>query len=131
MVCRVSHTTFDCRDAFELSEWWKSVLGYVDVTGDPNEPGHEECVIVDPITGHRLLFIEVDELRAPSGRIHLDLVPADRRRDDEIDRVISLGGVEVADRRNPDGTGWMVLADPVGNLFCILRSDEERADSPS
>ena len=48
MVCRVSHTTFDCRDAFELSEWWKRVLGYVNVTGDPNEAGDEECVIVDP-----------------------------------------------------------------------------------
>jgi hypothetical protein len=32
----------------------------------------------------------------------------------------------VADRRNPDGTGWMVLADPEGNHFCIVRSDAER-----
>jgi hypothetical protein len=30
MTSRVSHTTFDCRDAFELSEWWKGVLGYID-----------------------------------------------------------------------------------------------------
>jgi hypothetical protein len=27
MVCRLSHTTFNCLDAFELSEWWKGVLG--------------------------------------------------------------------------------------------------------
>lgn len=126
MTSRVAHTTFDCHDAFELSEWWKGVLGYTDVPNDPNEPGDEECMIVDPQSGHRLLFIEVDELRAADGRVHLDLCPTDRRRDDEIDRVIALGGTAVADRRNPDGTGWMVLADPWGNHFCILRSDDER-----
>lgn len=37
-----------------------------------------------------------------------------------------LGGRTVADLRNDDGTGWMVVADPEGNELCILRSDEER-----
>ncbi len=127
MTSRVSHTTFDCRDAFELSTWWKQVLGYIDLPDDPNGVGDEECMILHPTSGHRLLFIEVDELRSSDGRIHLDLAPSDRRRDDEIDRVIALGATKVADRRNPDRTGWMVLADPDGNHFCILRSDEERA----
>jgi catechol 2,3-dioxygenase-like lactoylglutathione lyase family enzyme len=129
MTSQVSHTTFDCRDAFELSEWWKPVLGYTDVPDDPNEPGDEECMIVDPHGDHRLLFIEVDDLRSDDGRIHLDLVPTDLRRDDEIDRVVALGATQIADRRNRDGTGWMVLADPAGNRFCILRSDEERAET--
>ncbi|MEO6571371.1 MAG: VOC family protein [Ilumatobacteraceae bacterium] len=127
MTCRVSHTTIDCLDAYRLSEWWKPVLGYTDVPGDPNEPGDEECMLVDPVTGHHVLFIEVDELRPAHGRIHLDLVPTDCHRDDEIRRVSALGANEVADRRNPDGTGWMVLADPDGNEFCILRSDDERS----
>lgn len=126
MASRVSHTTFDCRNAFELSEWWKQVLGYIDVPDDPNEAGHEECMILDAVSGHRLLFIEVDDLRSADGRIHLDLVPTDRRRDAEIEWVLASGATEVADRRNPDGTGWMVLADPEGNHFCVLRSDDER-----
>lgn len=62
------------------------------------------------------------------GRIHLDVAPEDRSRDEEIDRVLGLGAREVADRRRSDGIGWMVLADPAGNHFCILRSDAERAD---
>jgi catechol 2,3-dioxygenase-like lactoylglutathione lyase family enzyme len=127
MASRISHTTLDCVDAFELSQWWKQVLGYTDIPDDPNEAGDEECMIVDPNSDHRLLFIEVDELRSDEGRLHFDLVPTDRRRDDEIERVLALGAATVADRRNPDGTGWMVLADPAGNRFCILRSDEERA----
>lgn len=84
-------------------------------------------MIVAPDSGHRLLLIEVDDLQAPEGRVHLDLTPTDRRRDEEIQRAIGLGATEVADRRNQDGTGWMVLADPAGNLFCIVRSHQERS----
>lgn len=131
MSSRVSHTTINCTDAFELSEWWRVVLDYGFVPGDRNEPGHEECMIVDPVSGHRLLFIEVGELQAPAGRIHLDLAPTDRSRDDEVERVLSLGATQVADLRRPDGTGWVVLADPAGNRFCVVRSDEERRSTGS
>jgi hypothetical protein len=126
VVSRVSHTTFNCANAFELSEWWKQVLHYVDIAGDPNAPGDQECIIVDPTGGHRLLFTEADVLQEPVGRVHLDLAPSDRSRDEEVQRVLALGARQVADRRNADGTGWEVLADPSGNQFCIVRSDEER-----
>lgn len=102
------------------------MIGYTDLADDPNEPGHEECMIVDPITGHRVLFLDVPEAKEIKNRIHFDLAPTDRRRDAEIERVLRLGAIQIADRRNPDGSGWMVLADPEGNEFCILRSDEER-----
>ncbi len=132
MVSRVSHTTIDCHNAFALAEWWKQVIGYADVPDDPNEAGHEECMIVDPVSGQQLLFIEVPDERRGKNRIHFDLVPTDRRRDDEIDRILALGARPIADHRNPDGTGWTVLSDPEGNEFCILRSDAERsAPSPS
>jgi len=127
MVSRVSHTTVDCHNAFELSEWWKPVLDYTDVPGDPNSAGDEECMIVDPVSGHRLLFIEVPEGKQLKNRVHFDLSPTDRRRDEEIERVLALGATEVDDQRLPDGRGWMVLSDPEGNEFCILRSDAERA----
>ena len=127
MVSRVKTTTFDCRDAFALSTWWKQVLGYTDLPDDPNEPGHDECEIMDPASGHRLLFIETGDTKQVKNRVHLDLTPTDRTRDAEIERVIALGATEVADLRNSDGTGWMVLTDPEGNEFCIVRSDAERA----
>lgn len=130
MAVRVSHTSINCTNAFELSQWWKGVLGYVDVPDDPNLPGHEECMIIDPNSHHRLLFLEVEQLQDSPGRLHLDLAPTDRPRDHEIERVITLGASIVADRRDPDGSGWMVLADPAGNHFCIVRSDEERNQQP-
>jgi Glyoxalase-like domain len=129
MTSRISHTTVDCLNAYALSSWWKEILGYIDLPGDPNEQGDEECMIVDPLTDHRMLFIEVLDRKAVKNRVHFDLAPTDRLRDAEINRVRSLGAQCVADRRNPDGTGWMVLADPEGNEFCVVRSDEERQAS--
>ena len=126
MASRVSHTTFDCGDAFALSEFWKQVLGYGDVPGDPNEPGHVECMIVGSDAEPRLLLIEVPEGKQVKNRVHLDLEPTDRARDDEIDRVIALGAKPLNDFRKEDGSGWLVLADPEGNEFCILRSQAER-----
>ena len=122
----ISHTTIDCRNAYELCEWWKLVLEYVDKPDDPNEPGHEECWIQRPDGGHPLLFIEVPEDKATKNRIHLDLRPSAGTREEELGRLLALGATEVDDRRNDDGTGWVVLADPEGNEFCILRSDDER-----
>ncbi|WP_107764767.1 VOC family protein [Nocardioides terrigena] len=127
MTSFVSHTTVDCTHAYELSEWWKLLLGYVDVDGDPNLPGHEECMILDPGSGHRILFIEVPERKAVKNRLHLDLRPRSGSRDDEVERVRALGATEVADHRGQwgPGTGWVVMADPEGNEFCILRSQAE------
>ena len=124
MTSFVSHTTVDSRNAYELSEWWKQLLGYVDMPDDPNEPGHEECLIRDAETGHLILFIEVPDGKSVKNRLHFDLRPRTGTRDEEVDRLIGIGATQVADLRGKygPGTGWVVLADPEGNEFCILRS---------
>ena len=127
MTSYVSHTTVDCTDAYALSRWWQAVLAYSEDPDDPNEPGHEECMIYSADGRHRLLFIEVPDAKQTKNRIHFDLRPAHGTRDAELARLSDLGATVVADRRNPDGTGWVVLADPEGNEFCIVRSDAERA----
>ena len=130
MTSYVSHTTVDCIDAYALSEWWRNVLDYGEDPEDPNEPGHEECMISSADGRHRLLFIEVPDAKQVKNRIHFDLRPAEGTRDAELARLIELGATVVADRRNPDGTGWVVLADPEGNQFDILRSEAEVAAGP-
>ena len=131
MTAFISHTTVDCTDAYGLSRWWQAVLDYVEDPDDPNEPGHEECLIASRDGRHRLLFIEVPEPKQAKNRVHFDLRPADGPRDAELARLIEHGATTVDDRRNPDGTGWVVLADPEGNEFCILRSEAEVAAGPS
>lgn len=84
MTSFVSHASIDSADAYALSEFWKQVLGYVDV---------------------------------------------EDARDQEVQRLLGVGAVLVADLREDDRTGWAVLADPEGNEFCILRSAQERAST--
>jgi predicted enzyme related to lactoylglutathione lyase len=69
----------------------------------------------------------VPDAKQVKNRLHLDLRPADGTRDEELARLIAFGAGVVADRRNTDGTGWVVLADPEGNEFCILRGEAEIA----
>jgi catechol 2,3-dioxygenase-like lactoylglutathione lyase family enzyme len=127
MTSRISHTTIDAHNAYTQSIWWSQVLDMREDPDDPNEPGNEECLIISTGGDQQLLFIEVPEGKQVKNRVHFDLRPTDRTRDEEIERVLGLGATQVADRRNPDGTGWVVLADPEGNEFCILRSDAEIA----
>jgi catechol 2,3-dioxygenase-like lactoylglutathione lyase family enzyme len=125
----ISHTTIDCANAYELSQWWKQLLGYVDVPDDPNQPAHEECLNQRPDGGHQLLFIEVPDTKQVKNRLHFDLRPSERTRDEEVRWALGIGASLVDDLRAEDGsgTGWVVLADPEGNEFCILRSQPEIA----
>lgn len=127
MTSRVSHITFDCHDAYAQSAWWAEVLDMREDPGDPNEPGHEECMIFSADGRQRLLFIEVGEDRVVKNRVHLDLRP-EHARDAEVQRMLALDATEVADHRRPDGSGWVTLADPEGNEFCVLRGDGEVED---
>jgi hypothetical protein len=126
MTARISHTTIDSGDAYAQSVWWAAVLGFAEDPEDPNMPGHEECMIFSPDRRTRVLFIEVPEKKQVKNRIHFDLVPAEGTREEELARLLSLGATQVDDLRRPDGRGWVVLADPEGNEFCILRSKAER-----
>ncbi|MFE7440326.1 VOC family protein [Streptomyces chartreusis] len=121
MTSDIRHTTIDSTDAYGLAGFWSQVLGLP--VHEENRPGDEDVLI----EGAGLLFVTVPEPKTVKNRVHLDLQPNDRTRDEEVERVLALGATLVDDRRNPDGTGWAVLADPEGNEFCVERSAAERA----
>ncbi|MFJ9614425.1 VOC family protein [Streptomyces noursei] len=126
MASLVRHLTFDCSDAYRLGQFWAAVLD--GSLADDDAPGDPEAVVTAP--GSALLFITVPEGKTVKNRVHMDLQPQDRSRDEEVARVLALGATVVEDHRKPDGTGWVTLADPEGNEFCIERSAGERAEHP-
>jgi hypothetical protein len=126
MTVRIRNVTFGCKQPYQLARFWQRVTGFGEDPDYPNLPDDPEALLVAPDGSIALLFVPVEEPRSGPWRLHLDLVPTDRTRDAEVERVLGVGATLVADRRRPDGTGWVVLADPEGNEFCIERSDAER-----
>ena len=120
MTSRISHTSFDARNAYAQSVFWSQVLDFVEDSDDPNEPGHEECLIISRDQSQLLLFITVPDDKQVKNRVHLDLRPVDRTREQEVERLVELGASQLADHRRPDGSGWITIADPEGNKFCML-----------
>jgi hypothetical protein len=115
----VRSITIDCRDPYSLAKWWCEAFGVPmsnkDFPGDPEA----SCAFGDG--SPRLLFERVPEGKTLKNRVHVDLHPR-TTREEETERLISLGASLIADHRQPDGSGWVVLADPEGNEFCIERS---------
>lgn len=122
MASLVRHVTIDCAEPFELAEFWAKVLDS-SVSEDDN-PGDPEALVESP--GAALLFIRVPEGKAAKNRVHLDLQPQDRNRDEEVERLLALGATVVGDHRTSDGKGWVTMADIEGNEFCVERSAAER-----
>jgi predicted enzyme related to lactoylglutathione lyase len=123
MTSRISHTSFDAINAYAQSVFWSQVLDFAEDPDDPNLPGHEECLITSRDRSQLLLFITVPDGKKVKNRVHLDLRPVDRTREQEAERILALGASHLADHRRPDGSGWITLADPEGNEFCILSKD--------
>lgn len=115
---RLSHTTFDALDPYACAEFWRALLGWE--PHDGYEPGSEEVYLRSP-EGYVLLFVRVPDAKQVKNRGHLDLRPDEgSTRETELERALALGATLVEDRREGH-LGWVVLADPEGNEFCILR----------
>ena len=83
-----------------------------EVVLEPPEGSPEDGVSPD------LLFLKVPESKTVKNRLHIDLRPVDQ--DVEVARLEGLGATRV-DIGQGDQT-WVVLADPDGNEFCVLRA---------
>lgn len=84
-------------------------LGIEDIEDDPS-------VLVQPASGAgvRLWFQRVPEAKVVKNRVHVDLAADDPGA--EVARLVALGARVVA-----EGADTIVLADPEGNEFCVIR----------
>ena len=114
---KIGSIVFDCRDFQKMSTFWREALRYV-----PREPPEEGWVVLrDPAGRGPNVSVNLDpEKRASPGPIHLDLYTNDREH--EVKRLLSLGATR---HRPPEpDEDFEVLADPEGNLFCIVSKPE-------
>jgi catechol 2,3-dioxygenase-like lactoylglutathione lyase family enzyme len=116
-------TVVDCNDARRVGEFWAEMLGMP--LQSEEEDATEYWLDFGP-EGRDLLFVTVPEPKTIKNRLHLDLRPDDQEA--EVARAIGLGArhVDIGQGRQT----WVVMADPEGNEFCILRAlrpDEQQS----
>lgn len=127
MTLRIQNVSIDCLDPARLAAFWAEALGWRITSNEPHE------VVLEPPAASKeegispdLLFLLVPEDRVTKNRLHFDLRPSDQYA--EVQRLLGLGATEVDVGQSPECT-WVVLGDPEGNEFCVLRpfTDEEMA----
>jgi predicted enzyme related to lactoylglutathione lyase len=111
-------TVVDADDPAAQARFWAAVLDYEIVYEAPDEV----VIAKDDHTYPGLIFVPVPEPKTAKNRLHIDLNPDDR--DAEVERIIGLGATQV-DVGQGDEVSWVVLADPEGNEFCVLRAREQ------
>jgi len=125
MASRVSNIGFNCDNAFELSEWWKSVVGYSDVPGDPNEAGDEDCMIVDLDTGHGSCSPRSTSSRTPRVGSILILRPsigAATRKSSEFSDWVPQKWPTAATPMGPAGWSWPIQPATSSASFAATRN---------
>jgi predicted enzyme related to lactoylglutathione lyase len=106
--------TVDSADPARLASFWAEMLGWTTHVEDEGE-----VWIAPPDGGADILFLPAALTKAGKNRLHLDLRPDDR--DAEVARALALGASPVDIGQTGEET-WVVLSDPEGNEFCILRA---------
>ncbi len=105
----------DAHDVAALADFWRGVLDYQVLY----QADDEVVIGRDEHTEPALVFVPVPEGKTVKNRLHIDLKPDDR--DAEVERILALGATRADVGQTGDET-WVVLADPEGNEFCVLRA---------
>lgn len=119
MTLRIQCLDIDAQDPRAIAGFWEAALGWRRTYDEPNE------VVLEPPAGSPedgvvpdLLFLQVPESKTGKNRLHLDLRPDDQAV--EVKRLEQLGARRVSVGQGAD-VSWVVMADPDGNEFCVLR----------
>ncbi len=133
-MVRIGAVVMTVKDARRASQFWSQALGYAyrdgayrddstpvllpPVGGSPGGAGGAGGAGVPALGVPALAFDETDTT-------HLDLyAESAMEQRTEVERLISLGATPV-DWTYPEGARFVVLADPEGNLFCVINTGRE------
>lgn len=113
MALHVEMITIDCSDPATLAGWWAQQFD-----GTTHDLLADEFTVVTLSEGLQLGFQKVPDPTPGKNRVHLDFGAGDV--EEEVSRLIAAGAVEVGRHSFGDDFRWVVLADPEGNVFCVV-----------
>ncbi|MFY9999836.1 MAG: VOC family protein [Trebonia sp.] len=116
-MLRLGTIVLNVKDARRASQFWSQALGYA-----YRDAGYSQdttpVLLPQPATAVAIALEEDD-------RTHLDLhTDSALEQQAEVERLVSLGATRI-DWAYPDGARFVVLADPDGNLFCVVNTGRE------
>ncbi len=116
MPVRLHHIVIDAHDLPGLARFWTEALGWKVLS----ERENEIVIGTDENAPLGICFMPVTDPKTVKNRVHLDLTSSAADRDQEIDRLLTLGArrVEIG---QTGAESWTVLADSEGNEFCVVR----------
>jgi predicted enzyme related to lactoylglutathione lyase len=119
---RIQCITIDCENPRALADFWAAALDWKITFEDENEVALE-LLDGSPEAGRipDILFLRNPDRKSVKNRLHLDLRPLNQEA--EVSRLESLGAkrIEIGQSEYSE-TSWVVMADPEGNEFCVLRA---------
>ena len=124
MACRFTELIIDCQDHDLVGRFWQEVLGYEETERCDGPEDFYVELTGPPGAGPRIVVGRAPDDKVVKNRLHIDVNATDRDRDAEVERILDLGATRV-DIGQGDDVSWVVLADPEGNEFCVLRSRVE------
>jgi predicted enzyme related to lactoylglutathione lyase len=128
-IAHLEAIVINCHEPGTLAPFYSRLLGL------PIDPADEaaiaagtlaadESVLLGSRAAMHVWLTPVTDLQPAPGRVHLD-VRLDSAGD--LEAIIAMGAVRCWE--GPGGR-WTVLADPQGNLFCVI-NPESREPAPS
>ncbi len=114
---KIGSIVIHCFEFDRMLNFWQSALHY-----EPREPASCGWVVLrDPNGVGPNISLQARDTRPRTRNwIHLDLYTSDQ--DEEVKRLISLGAKRYPWRYRP-GADFVVLEDPDGNLFCVVKKN--------
>ncbi len=110
--------TIDCHNPALLAEFWCEMLDW-QIGGREEDAVWIEPRVKELVVSPDILFYKNPDEKLVKNRLHFDLRPDNQAV--EVERALALGACKMQIGQT-GAESWVVLADPEGNEFCILKA---------
>jgi catechol 2,3-dioxygenase-like lactoylglutathione lyase family enzyme len=121
MTVRFAQWTLDVRDVERMARFWSAALGF-DVRHEDDGSAHLYPPAGAPKDVPSVWLQKAGGPKQDKNRVHPDVRPADGDVDKAVARLLELGAHH-ADVGQTGNEGFVVLADPEDNEFCVLKGE--------
>jgi predicted enzyme related to lactoylglutathione lyase len=114
-IGKLSEVVIDCHDCDSLAKFWAAVLG-----GTPVRESAEWVAVKMADGSTTVSFQQVPEVKVGKNRVHLDVLVTDLEHG--AAQCVELGATQMTNRQADPIGDFIVLRDPEGNEFCVVRN---------